>query len=181
MCATVPLPGTTGTEAFYRERPPLVTQLDRGSSWAAALEAWLAVTPGRTHWLQCELLQLYRHSPGKWRGVVQGNGSLNLPYGFDALAADHDMEYRCVTLCDFRTCNAQELLRRKGHLFVAVPGPFVSRAYVIYGFSSSLASTQLRLALMDPRKEARRIAKPLSEIFQPGMSRLDEFFVGWPR
>ena len=50
----------------YLNFPPLVEQVDEMSCWAAALEAWLSVTPGRKQRSQHELI-----------GVMEKKAALN--------------------------------------------------------------------------------------------------------
>ena len=118
-------------ELGYLNVPPLVEQVDEISCWAAALEAWLSVTPGRKRRSQHELIGVMEEQGRARRGRIsehQERGSAPCPDG------RHGAPYGSKTQESPVDWNlSAQQARERGYLFMVYNVFGVGHAVVVYG------------------------------------------------
>ena len=103
------MPDQQERSSKYRNLPPLVEQIGAWTCWAAALESWLHVTPGRKRWKQEELIDMYGRAP---------DGRLDPKADFPIVSGDLGLTYKVWVAKKLRFSYLYEKLRDHGHVFL---------------------------------------------------------------
>lgn len=134
--------------------------------WAAALEAWLAVTPGRKKWLQVDLVGAY---------ATDDNGGLDPKSGWPNIADDFKMDYEVVAGSDLDAQYFVSKLRNHGHVLVGYNlAKGIAHVEVVYG-AGYPDGKNFRIAVMDP-DGARFRNRPITYF-----TKRAAVMVSWPR
>lgn len=149
--------------------PPYVRQTDPHSCWAAAMESWLAASPGRTR-VDQDLLYIEMHGI---KGALTDDGMLTKA-GIKALSMEYKLGGKSLPNKDLKKLTGKflwERLTKKGYLWMAydyygLPGHVV----VVYG----MLDKQVVLA-MDPMDTQAFTSYPLED-YKYGAR---QFYIAW--
>ncbi len=118
-------------ELGFLNFPPLVEQVDEMSCWAAALEAWLSVTPGRKQRSQHELIGVMEK-----KAALNADGYLITKKGIPLLAQMAGMTVQVFPKHKKDQLTGTFLLKKlakRGYLYMVYNVFGVGHAVVIYG------------------------------------------------
>lgn len=163
------------SELGYLALPPHVPQMDSHSCWAAAMESWLAASPGRSRVFQ-EMLYLEMHEKP---GALSSDGMLTVPKGALALCTAYKMNGKAFPKNKLKSLTGKFLMDRlvkRGYLWMAfdyynLPGHVV----VVYGMVNE-PGREVVMA-MDPLDPKAFTNYPLAD-YKDGAR---QFFVAWSR
>ena len=133
-------------ELGYLTVPPLVEQVDEVSCWAAALEAWLSVTPGRTRKSQHELIGVMEK-----KKALDEEGYLKVKKGVLILRQLAGMELEVFQKHEKAQLTGSFLLKKlakRGYLYMVYNVFGVGHAIVVYGIVNDPGSETV--FAMDP-------------------------------
>lgn len=136
-------------ESHYKTLPKLVVQETNTSCWAAVLESWLGILPGRS-WRpkQSELMDMYPD-------LTFADGSIKPKEFVDQIAPQTGMSAIWVSASDFTFEFLAGKLKDDGHLIIGYKESSRSRqgghVVVCYGVGRPDGKNQ-RVSVMDPSK-----------------------------
>ena len=155
----------------YLNFPPLVEQVDEMSCWAAALEAWLSVTPGRKRRTQHELIGVMEQ-----KAALDAEGYLNIKKGVPLLAQMVGMGLEVFPKHKKAQLTGTYLLKKlakRGYLYMVYNVYGIGHAVVVYGIVNEPGNETI--FAMDPWR-GRYTNDTLADYKQDS----HEFVVGWP-
>jgi hypothetical protein len=171
---------TSPEPGWERTAPRVVVQRSRFACWAAALEAWIAVTPkSPASWFlktQDDALATYKvflAGERKALTVSAGKGGVG---GLEMMAAGVGMGLKVFKKASLITgAFLYQKLLAKGHVYLMYADGTVGHTVVIYKIVHPFNSKKCMLSVMDPWPEMGLIERPLTEVQANA-----EAIVGWP-
>ena len=158
-------------ELGYLNVPPLVEQVDEMSCWAAALEAWLSVTPGRKRRSQHELIGVMEN-----KAALDAEGYLNIKKGVPLLAQMVGMGLQVFPKHKKAQLTGTFLLNKlakRGYLYMVYNVFGVGHAVVVYGIVNEPGNETI--FAMDPWMGKAYTNDTLADYKRDS----HEFVVGW--
>lgn len=160
-------------EMFARDMPPVVTQMDAWACWAAAMESWLRVVPGRKIRTQHDLM-----GEMEQKHLLTDDGGLKLSKGLPILARKVGMNVAVFPKHKELTFQfLYDKVKSKGHLYLIYHPDgnqgYVAHAHVVWAIGGDWEWVYV----MDPYKGKGYRAFDMDDYW----SQSKEFVVGWPQ
>lgn len=164
-------------DAHYKGLPRLVVQETNTSCWAAVLESWLAIIPGR-NWRpkQSELMEMYPD-------LTFDDGSIKPKELVAQIAPQAGMSATWISASSFTAEFLAGKLQTDGHLVIGYKETSRSRqgghVVVCYGVGRPDGKNQ-QISVMDPSKDAGYRNRDFS-YFQTLPSENNKILIGSPK
>ena len=161
-------------DSCYKALPKLVSQTYDTSCWAAVLESWIGILPGRT-WRpkESDLIDMY---PDK----TYADGSVIPSELSGDIANISGMDNEWIAQSSFTPEYLAGKLSSKGHLVIGYNrGRRGGHVVVCYGVGRPTGGEQL-VSVMDPSGGEGYKNRSLSA-FNPLASQGNKIFIGWPK
>ena len=171
---TSPQPG------WERTPPKVVMQKSHFACWAAALEAWMGVTPkSPASWFlktQEDALATYKPFLKNEQGAISVSGEDGSVGGVQMMAAGVGMDLAVFKKAALITgAFLYQKLVAKGHVYLMFADGTIGHTVVIYKIVHPFNSKKCVVSLMDPWPKKGLIERPLADVQEHA-----EAIVGWP-
>ena len=157
--------------------PPIVAQAKSWACWAACLESWLTVTPGREMYSQAQLLAMF----APWADPT--TGELKMPEGWNEVEKKFRIQHRLFdssradTPTRLTSAYLLDLLKGQGFLLIIFRLSRGGAAHTNVLFGVRKRSTGNQVRVMDPMKADRLQRMELDYFTHPDREIVGVF---WP-